>query len=37
MSKSNIYKSTYKKFSYLLRKYFILDPYFYQIKKVQLL
>ena len=29
MSKNNIYKSTYKKSLYLLKKYFILDPYFY--------
>ena len=31
MSKDDIYKSTYKKCLYLLRKYFILDPYFYQV------
>ena len=31
MSKNNIYKSTYKKCLYLLKKYFILDPYFYQV------
>ena len=31
MSKSNIYKSTSKKYLYLLKKCFILDPYFYQV------
>ena len=31
MSENNIYKSTYKKCLHLLKKYFILDPCFYQV------
>ena len=31
MSKNNIHKSAYKKCLHLLKKYFILDPYFYQV------
>ena len=33
MSKDNSCKLTYKKCLYLLRKYFVLDPYFYQVSK----